>query len=258
DRASSSPPPRALPWMAAITGLGLSSIRALISEIFGLTGGAPNSLISAPAKKVRPAQISTTAFNSGSAMAPSMAATSCWRTASPRALTGGASVVIRAMAPWRRVVTTVGDSVMDFSSKNDSAVMAAGFEPGTMFGMGDGDQGPGFLRRRRLAQIRHAVLRHHQPDMPAGEGHRLAGVEGRQNIADPLAILADETRAQGDDALAPRRGAGAPGKVHQAAGRGNDPAAHLFGIAVTGEVQLQHTVDGAQVGYGPEHLEIMG
>ena len=39
----------AVAWTRAITGLGQFSARAFKSEIFGLTGGEPSSLISAPA-----------------------------------------------------------------------------------------------------------------------------------------------------------------------------------------------------------------
>jgi hypothetical protein len=47
----------------------------------GITGGLPNSVMSAPAKKVWPSQRITTALIASSASASSIAATSPWRTA---------------------------------------------------------------------------------------------------------------------------------------------------------------------------------
>ena len=45
-----------------MTGLGAASITACTAERLGSFGGFPNSVISAPAQKVRPAQVSTIAF----------------------------------------------------------------------------------------------------------------------------------------------------------------------------------------------------
>ncbi len=55
----------------------------------GRFGGLPNSVMSAPAMKVRPAQASTIAFTSGSAMARFMQSRMPPRTAALSAFTGG-------------------------------------------------------------------------------------------------------------------------------------------------------------------------
>ena len=54
--AGTVPPPRAVPWMAATTGTSLASMAPSTAGSQGSAGGLPNSLMSAPAKKVRPAQ----------------------------------------------------------------------------------------------------------------------------------------------------------------------------------------------------------
>src|SRR5690348_7704244 len=55
----------------------------------GCCGGLPNSVISAPAKKVWPSQAMTTALALSSASASAIASTSPWRTAVDSAFTGG-------------------------------------------------------------------------------------------------------------------------------------------------------------------------
>ena len=51
-----------MPWIAAITGLGESSIIPCTSNSEGPAMAPPNSVMSAPAMKVRPSQISTIAL----------------------------------------------------------------------------------------------------------------------------------------------------------------------------------------------------
>ena len=58
-----------MPWIAAITGLGEASILAAISLRPGSRKAPPNSLMSAPAKKVRPSQRFTSARPASSATA---------------------------------------------------------------------------------------------------------------------------------------------------------------------------------------------
>ncbi len=67
--ANSKPPPRAVPCNAATTGFGIASIAAMTSCRLGACGGLPNSVMSAPAKKVRPAQATTTALTAPSSRA---------------------------------------------------------------------------------------------------------------------------------------------------------------------------------------------
>ena len=69
----------------------------------GITGGLPNSVMSAPAKKVCPSQRITTALIASSASASSIAATSPCRTAAPSAFTGGLFEVTISTSPWRLV-----------------------------------------------------------------------------------------------------------------------------------------------------------
>ena len=82
--------------------LRIASIWAITSPRLGDCGGWPNSLMSAPAKKVRPAQAITTASTDASSPARRSAATSPARTACFSALTGGLSAMTIAMPPSRR------------------------------------------------------------------------------------------------------------------------------------------------------------
>ena len=114
DSASSRPPPSAVPCIAAITGFGLFSMVSMMARRPGSFIGLPNSVMSAPATKVRPAQISTIAFAASSAMA---ALTPAWmpaRSAWLSALTGGLSMVRTATAPTRSLVTIWRGSGMAF------------------------------------------------------------------------------------------------------------------------------------------------
>ena len=61
----------------------------------------PNSLMSAPAMKVRPSQISTMALTSASLMAASKAPARPSRTPADRAFTGGELRVTMAISPSR-------------------------------------------------------------------------------------------------------------------------------------------------------------
>ena len=82
--------------MAATIGFGLFSIATSTSCRPGGFGGLPNSVMSAPAIKVRPAQVSTIAFTSGSAMALFMHSRMPPRTAALSAFTGGLLTVTMA------------------------------------------------------------------------------------------------------------------------------------------------------------------
>ena len=57
---SRRPPPSAAPLIAATTGLPLASIRSMTSGKVGSAIGAPNSRMSAPPTKLRPAPVMTT------------------------------------------------------------------------------------------------------------------------------------------------------------------------------------------------------
>src|SRR5450631_866849 len=87
-------------------GFGEFSISASTSCRPGGFGGLPNSVMSAPAMKVRPAQVRTIAFTSGSAMARLMHSRMPPRTAALRAFTGGLSTVTMATTSWRSNLTT--------------------------------------------------------------------------------------------------------------------------------------------------------
>src|SRR5437868_2762000 len=65
--------------------------------------GVPNSLMSAPAKKVWPSQMMTTAFTASSPSAASIAFTSPSRTAWPSAFTGGLLDMTISTSPCMRV-----------------------------------------------------------------------------------------------------------------------------------------------------------
>ena len=99
---SSNPPPKAVPCSAATTGFGIVSIAAMTSPRPGACGGLPNSVMSAPAKKVRPAQAISTALTAASSRVWRSALTSPARTSCLSALTGGLSAVMIAISPSRR------------------------------------------------------------------------------------------------------------------------------------------------------------
>src|SRR5450755_4651663 len=92
--------------MAAMIGLGEFSISVSTSCRPGGFGGLPNSVMSAPAIKVRPPQVRTIAFTSGSAMARLMQSKMPPRTAALNAFTGGLSTVTMAMTSRRSSLTT--------------------------------------------------------------------------------------------------------------------------------------------------------
>ncbi len=91
--------------MAAMTGLVPPSMVAISAGVSGSARGLPNSVMSAPATKARPAPMSTTAAMLGSASAVSSAALSATRSAWPSAFTGGLSIVRTAIAPSRSLLT---------------------------------------------------------------------------------------------------------------------------------------------------------
>src|ERR1700682_168496 len=92
--------------MAAMIGFGEFSIATSTSCRPGGFGGLPNSVMSAPAMKVRPAQGSTNAFTSGSAIALFMHSKIPPRTAALSAFTGGLLTVTMAMTSRRSSLTT--------------------------------------------------------------------------------------------------------------------------------------------------------
>ena len=92
--------------MAATIGFGEFSIVSSTSCRPGGFGGLPNSVMSAPAMKVRPPQVSTIACTSGSAMALLMHSKMPPRTAALSALTGGLLTVTMAMTSRRSSWTT--------------------------------------------------------------------------------------------------------------------------------------------------------
>src|SRR6202795_4109335 len=92
--------------MAAKIGFGLLSIATKASCRPGGFGGFPNSVMSAPAIKVRPPQVRTIAFTSGSAMALLMQSKMPPRTAALNAFTGGLSTVTMATTSRRSSLTT--------------------------------------------------------------------------------------------------------------------------------------------------------
>jgi len=83
--------------MAATIGFGEFSIASSASCSPGGFGGLPNSVMSAPAMKVRPPQVSTMALMPGSAIASFMQSRMPPRTAALSALTGGLSTVTMPM-----------------------------------------------------------------------------------------------------------------------------------------------------------------
>src|SRR5437588_1575693 len=92
--------------MAATIGFGEFSISVSTSCKPGGFGGLPNSVMSAPAIKVRPAQVRTIAFASGSAIARLMQSRMPPRTAALSAFTGGLSTVTMATTSLRSSLTT--------------------------------------------------------------------------------------------------------------------------------------------------------
>src|ERR1700724_2795707 len=92
--------------MAATIGFGEFSITVSTSCRPGGFGGLPNSVMSAPAMKVRPAQVKTIAFTSGSAIARLMQSKMPPRTAALSAFTGGLLIVTMATTSRRSSLTT--------------------------------------------------------------------------------------------------------------------------------------------------------
>ena len=88
-------------------GLGLASIASMTLCSEAPRGGLPNSLMSAPAMKVRPAHASTIALTAGSATAAATPAASPSRTSADSALTGGESMVSTATSPSTLRSTTL-------------------------------------------------------------------------------------------------------------------------------------------------------
>ena len=66
---SSSPPPSGVPCTAAMVGFLMSSISEITSIRLGGCDGLPNSVMSAPATKVRPAPVTTIASTLASSRA---------------------------------------------------------------------------------------------------------------------------------------------------------------------------------------------
>ena len=93
--------------VAVTTGLADASSAEQTSGRIGATGGFPNSVMSAPATKVRPAQARTIAPMSLSSLASAIALTTPSRTAWPAALTGGLSIRMTPTAPSRIRLTTI-------------------------------------------------------------------------------------------------------------------------------------------------------
>src|SRR6202165_269628 len=108
--------------MAATIGLGEFSISISTSWRPGGFGGLPNSVMSAPAMKVRPAQVSTIAFTSGSAMALFMESIMPPRTAALSAFTGGLLTVTMATTSRRSSLTTsftlLSLDILNFALRN--------------------------------------------------------------------------------------------------------------------------------------------
>ena len=109
--ANSSPPPSALPWMAATIGILLFSIASNTSGRLGGWRGLLNSVISAPAENIRPAPISTMA------RAPSRAercspASSPARTPVRSVLTGGLAMRSTCTSPSKACSTNCASLCM--------------------------------------------------------------------------------------------------------------------------------------------------
>src|SRR5271166_5848056 len=95
--------------MAATTGSGAASSAASNSCSVGPPAAPPNSVISAPAMKTRPALTMSSAFAPGSDTARSSAADRPDRTARLIALTGGLLISATPTDPWRVYVTVDSD-----------------------------------------------------------------------------------------------------------------------------------------------------
>src|ERR1700731_1969062 len=91
--------------MAAMIGFGEFSISVSTSCRPGGFGGLPNSVMSAPAIKVRPSQVSTIAITSGSAIARFMQSRIPPRTAALNTFTGGLLTVTMATTSRRSSLT---------------------------------------------------------------------------------------------------------------------------------------------------------
>src|SRR6202045_1711591 len=91
--------------MAATIGFGEFSISVSTSLRPGGFGGLPNSVMSAPAIKVRPSQVSTIAITSGSAIARFMQSRIPPRTAALNTFTGGLLTVTMATTSRRSSLT---------------------------------------------------------------------------------------------------------------------------------------------------------
>ena len=87
--------------MAAIIGTFRPSKRAHSSRYSASLGGPENSLMSAPVKKLLPAQRRMTARTAASAATASSASRRPARAAAVIVLTGGLSTTMTAMSPWR-------------------------------------------------------------------------------------------------------------------------------------------------------------
>jgi hypothetical protein len=98
---TSQPPPSAVPWIAATTGFDDASIMSTTVGRPGSTISLPNSVMSAPAKNVRPSQRITIAVMLSSFTPSLIAASRPWRTAAPSALTGGLFEVMTSTSSWR-------------------------------------------------------------------------------------------------------------------------------------------------------------
>src|SRR5579864_6878605 len=108
--AISRPPPKAVPWIAMITGFAQSSIRVSSGcrsgpPDSGLRAAASSSLISAPEINVRPPPITTTERTEVSRPATSKAARMPSGTPGLSAFTGGLSMVITATPSRAEKVT---------------------------------------------------------------------------------------------------------------------------------------------------------
>src|ERR1700687_1315850 len=108
--------------MAATIGFGEFSITVSTSCSPGGFDGLPNSVMSAPAIKVRPPQVRTIAFTSGSAMARLMQSKMPPRTAALNAFTGGLSTVTMATTSRRSSLTTsftlLSLDILNFALRN--------------------------------------------------------------------------------------------------------------------------------------------
>ena len=85
--------------MAETTGFGEPSIMSSTEWSDGSVGGLPNSVMSAPAMKVRPEQTMTIAWTAPSAIACLMPSCSPLRTCWESAFTGGLSTVSTTTRP---------------------------------------------------------------------------------------------------------------------------------------------------------------